>query len=196
MPDMLRSGGAGRAPGVAEPVKRSGGASSAPSMLRRIYSRGWYANAPLARAGLYALGAAAPAAMGAAIFRAVTRAGVSGFRGHAREILAVTVGDPQPWSLVATLDGILAITFINMWIAFREGRALPRLAWIGTNYIGGMSTAGCVTSPAMPRLLRVDIVAPLRRRLYVLKALMEARGDWTRFWMGARAPGAAYKKEE
>lgn len=145
-PDMLRSGGPGRAPGAAEPAKPRGRAPAVvPSALRSLYSSGWYANAPLVRAGLYALGAAAPAAMGAAIFRAVTRAGVSGFRGHAREILAVSVGDPQPWSMVATLDGVLAITFINLWIAHRESRALPRLAWVAANYIFGSGSAGCVT---------------------------------------------------
>jgi hypothetical protein len=107
-PDMMRSGDKGRAPGVTEHAKRGGGRAP----MSRFFSRGWYANAPLARAGLYAFGVAAPAAMGAAILRAVTRAGVSGFRGHAREILAVTIGDPQPWSTVATLDGIIGALWL------------------------------------------------------------------------------------
>jgi len=138
-PEALRSGAAGR---TAEPAKLS--VRSPADTMRRLYSRGWYASAPLVRAGLYAFGVSAPAAMGAAIFRAVTRAGVSGVSGHVREILAVSLGDPQPWSMVATLDGVLAISFINLWIASREGNALQRLAWIATNYVWGTGAVGCV----------------------------------------------------
>jgi hypothetical protein len=69
---------------------------------------------------------------------------ISGVGGHVREILAVSLGDPQPWSMVATLDGLLAISFINLWIASREGNALPRFAWIATNYVWGTGAVGCV----------------------------------------------------
>ena len=156
-PEALRSGAAGRVPGAAEPAKR-GGASPADTM-RRLYSRGWYASAPLVRAGLYAFGVCAPAAMGAAIFRAVTRAGVSGFSGHVREILAVSIGDPQPWSMVATLDGVLAISFINLWVASREGNALPRLGWIATNYFWGTGAVGCVAQRMAQAHARADTPA-------------------------------------
>jgi hypothetical protein len=40
------------------------------------------------------------------------------------------------------------------------------------------------------------VVGTATAGVYVLKALMESRGDWARFWMGARAPAAAFSKKE
>jgi hypothetical protein len=112
------------------------------NILRRIYDKrgGWYSGAALSAAGLYALGILGPAAMATSFAHAIHKVDLWGWRSHMNQIWAVTLGDPQPWSQVAVLDSLVGISFLNMWIAFRE-RSLPRaLAFIGTNYVMGMLT--------------------------------------------------------
>jgi hypothetical protein len=188
-------------------VAAAKGAASPARLLRRLYDRGWYADAPLSAGGLYLFGALAPLLMLAA-YTYVLRNVEPTFKGHLSQVWRVSLGRPHPWSAAATVDGVLGVTFMNLWIAFREKDVMRTVAWCMVNYLTGSLSTRCAAhrtrccgmrSNASHRS-RAFVCAQLTRddspprcrtlrahSIYVLQALVQARGDWSRFWMGQRA---------
>lgn len=148
-------------------------AEAMPRLMRRVYQRGWYKDAPLATAALYALGALGPLAMLAAMMYGLRFTRAPHWTAHFRDIWKVTIGSPLPWSTLAVVDSVLGILFINAWIVFRETNVAVAAAWCAGNLTLGTMT-GC---------------------MYILKALVDARGDWTRFWLGGRAKSLSTTKK-
>ena len=72
----------------------------------------------------------------------------------------------NPWGIVSMVDLYTGFILFSAWIVFRE-RSIPLAAlWVVLMMVLGFFTAS----------------------LYVLIAALRSGGDWTRFWMGARAP--------
>ena len=71
----------------------------------------------------------------------------------------------MPWGVVSLVDLYVGFTLFSGWIWYREQRSGVAVAWtaamMGLGFFAGS--------------------------LYVLVALRSAGGDWTRFWLGARA---------
>lgn len=76
----------------------------------------------------------------------------------------LAIGTLSPWGSVATVDALIGITFINLWVAYREMNAAKALVIALINSTFGNAT-GC---------------------LYIGYALMQSKGDWRVFWMGDR----------
>lgn len=71
----------------------------------------------------------------------------------------------MPWGVVSLVDLYTGFSLYCGWIWFRERSRLVAAAWSVAMMCLGFQ-AGC---------------------LYAMLALREARGDWARFWLGARA---------
>jgi hypothetical protein len=80
------------------------------------------------------------------------------------QIKGLATGALSPWGAVAVADGLLGLTFVNLWIATRETNALKAGAWALANWTLGSLATG----------------------LYIGNALWQSKGDWRRFWMGQR----------
>jgi hypothetical protein len=72
-----------------------------------------------------------------------------------------------PWFVVTLIDVYVGFILFAAWIAYRE-KPLPAALWIVTLLVLGNAFAA----------------------LYALVALIRSRGDWTRFWLGVKAPAA------
>lgn len=70
----------------------------------------------------------------------------------------------NPWGIVSMVDLYVGFTLFSMWIAFREKHILNAVVWIILMMVFGFFTGA----------------------LYVLVQLIGSKGDWTRFFMGAR----------
>ena len=81
------------------------------------------------------------------------------------QIRGLATGALSPWGAVAVADGLLGLTFVNLWIATRETNLLKAGAWAVLNFTLGSLTTG----------------------LYIGNALWQSKGDWRNFWMGQRA---------
>lgn len=82
-------------------------------------------------------------------------------------------GASDPWQLFINNDLVAGLLFMVGWIIVREqgGRGIDTVAWVWmTMWWGNIVVAA-----------------------YVLRAAGQARGDWTRFFMGRRAGVAAGK---
>jgi hypothetical protein len=123
-------------------VAAAKGAASPARLLRRMYGRGWYADAPLSAGGLYVFGALAPLLMLTA-YTYVLRNVEPSFKGHVSQVWQVSLGRPHPWSAAATVDGVLGVTFMNLWIAFREKDVMRTVAWCIVNYLTGSLSTRC-----------------------------------------------------
>lgn len=71
----------------------------------------------------------------------------------------------HPWGIVSLVDLYVGFILFSMWIVYREKSLVARIIWIIL-----MMTLGNWTAA-----------------LYILLALNASRGDWKKFWMGARA---------
>jgi hypothetical protein len=71
----------------------------------------------------------------------------------------------MPWGAVSLIDVYVGFALFLGWAAFREASVPRTLLWGGLVFtLGNVITCG-----------------------YVLLVLARSRGDWRRFWMGARA---------
>ena len=70
-----------------------------------------------------------------------------------------------PWGRVTLVDVYVGFALFAGWIAFREGRWTAAAGWI----------------------VLLMLLGNLIACLYVLIALARSRGEWPRFWLGARA---------
>lgn len=72
----------------------------------------------------------------------------------------------MPWGIVSLVDLYTGFALFSGWILFRERSLVVGLLWtlamMGLGFFAGS--------------------------VYALLALHQSGGDWTRFWMGARAP--------
>ena len=80
------------------------------------------------------------------------------FWGEGRVLMAM------PWGLVSLIDVYVGFALFLGWVAYREASAARTALWVLLVLtLGNVITSG-----------------------YVLLALARSRGDWRRFWMGAR----------
>ncbi|MDF1618442.1 DUF1475 family protein [Petrocella sp. FN5] len=70
----------------------------------------------------------------------------------------------NPWGIVSMVDLYVGFILFSMWIAFREKHVLQAALWIVLMMVFGFLTGA----------------------LYVLIHLIVSKGDWTKFFMGAR----------
>ena len=70
----------------------------------------------------------------------------------------------NPWGIVSMVDLYVGFTLFSMWIAFREKYVLQAVLWIVMMMVFGFLTGA----------------------LYVLIHLIVSKGDWAKFFMGAR----------
>ena len=71
----------------------------------------------------------------------------------------------MPWGIVSLVDLYTGFTLFSIWIAYREGSWLKAGVWIVLMMVLGFFTGA----------------------LYMLIELFRCKGDWRRFWLGARA---------
>ena len=90
-------------------------------------------------------------------------------------IYGFTVGDffsegsqlaAMPWGIVSLVDLYTGFILFSGWIVFREKSIPVAILWVVLMMVLGFFTAS----------------------LYALIAAFKSGGDWTRFWMGQRAP--------
>jgi hypothetical protein len=90
-------------------------------------------------------------------------------------IYGFTVGDfvaeggqltRMPWGIVSLVDLYAGFALFSVWIVYRETKPLAAAIWV----------------------LAMMILGFWAGALYMLLALYRCEGDWTRFWLGARAP--------
>jgi hypothetical protein len=81
------------------------------------------------------------------------------FWGDGRVLMSVA------WGRVSLLDVYVGFGLFCGWVAFRERSRLAAAAWI----------------------LLVLTLGNMVTCLYAFLALARSRGDWSRFWLGARA---------
>lgn len=74
----------------------------------------------------------------------------------------------MPWGVALFVDIYLGFLLFSGWVVFRERSKSAAAIWIGFILMGG-NLVTCV---------------------YVIRAFRTSRGDWGRFWLGARAPKA------
>jgi hypothetical protein len=88
-------------------------------------------------------------------------------------VYGFTVGDfggegqillSMPWGIVSLVDVYVGFVLFSGWIVYREKSLLRSIVWVTLVMILGNFTAS----------------------LYVLVALVNAHGDWERFWLGNR----------
>jgi hypothetical protein len=81
------------------------------------------------------------------------------FFGEGRQLAAM------PWGIVSLVDLYTGFTLFSCWIIYREKSLAVAVIWtiamMGLGFFAG--------------------------RVYALLALNASRGDWRRFWLGARA---------
>ena len=70
----------------------------------------------------------------------------------------------HPWGIVSLIDLYVGFTIFSLWIVYREKSRATAVVWVALMMVLGNWTAA----------------------LYVLLALSASRGDWKKFWMGAR----------
>ena len=70
----------------------------------------------------------------------------------------------HPWGIVSLVDLYVGFAIFSMWIVCREKSRATAAVWVALMLVLGNWTAA----------------------LYVLRALNASRGDWKKFWMGAR----------
>jgi hypothetical protein len=71
----------------------------------------------------------------------------------------------MPWGIVSLVDVYVGFTFFAGWIVYREKSLARAIAWV----------------------VLVMVLGNFVASIYALLALWRCQGDWTRFWMGARA---------
>lgn len=71
----------------------------------------------------------------------------------------------HPWGIVSLVDLYVGFTLFALWLVYREKTLAARIIWVALMMVLGNWTAA----------------------LYVLLALNASRGDWKKFWLGARA---------
>lgn len=78
----------------------------------------------------------------------------------------------MPWGIVSLVDLYVGFTIFSGWVWYREARSSVAAAWtaamMGLGFFAGS--------------------------LYVLLALRSCGGDWTRFWLGAKAAQGAGRR--
>jgi hypothetical protein len=84
---------------------------------------------------------------------------IGDFSGEGSQLLAM------PWGIVSLVDLYVGFTLFSGWIIYRERSPLRSVIWVILMMVLGFFTAS----------------------LYAFIALQTSRGDWQRFWMGARA---------
>lgn len=105
-------------------------------------------------------------ALAAALLIVMLGALAYGFtRGDGWSELGALMG--YPWFVVTLIDVYVGFILFAVWIAYRE-EPLRAAIWIIALLVLGNAFAA----------------------LYALVALARSRGDWSRFWLGARAPAA------
>jgi hypothetical protein len=72
----------------------------------------------------------------------------------------------MPWGIVSLVDLYAGFALFSIWIVYRETRPLLAVVWVVLMMVLGFWTGA----------------------LYTLLALYRCGNDWTRFWLGARAP--------
>ena len=70
----------------------------------------------------------------------------------------------NPWGMVSLVDLYVGFVLFSIWIAFREKNVLLAIIWIILMMVLGFFTGS----------------------LYTLIALYQSKGDWGRFFLGAR----------
>lgn len=70
----------------------------------------------------------------------------------------------NPWGVVSFVDLYVGFTLFSIWIAFREKNILAAIVWIILMMVLGFFTGS----------------------LYLLIALIRAKGDWLSFFLGDR----------
>lgn len=70
----------------------------------------------------------------------------------------------NPWGIVSLVDLYVGFALFSLWIAFREKSVVVAAVWIILMMVLGFFTGA----------------------LYVLVALYGSKGDWLRFFLGAR----------
>lgn len=70
----------------------------------------------------------------------------------------------NPWGVVSFVDLYVGFTLFSIWIAFRERNILAAIVWIILMMVLGFFTGS----------------------LYLLIALIRAKGDWLSFFLGDR----------
>jgi hypothetical protein len=86
---------------------------------------------------------------------------VGDFGGEGQVLLSM------PWGIVSLVDVYVGFCLFSGWIVYREKNLLRSIAWVAL----------------------VMVLGNLITSVYTLIALLTSKGDWTRFWMGHRAPG-------
>ena len=71
----------------------------------------------------------------------------------------------MPWGIVSLVDVYVGFILFSGWILYREKNILTALVLVALVMILGNFTASA----------------------YALWALLQSRGDWKKFWLGARA---------
>lgn len=71
----------------------------------------------------------------------------------------------NPWGIVSIVDLYVGFALFSIWIAFRETNILMAVIWIVLMMVLGFFTGS----------------------VYVLIALYSSKGDWVKFFLGARA---------
>jgi hypothetical protein len=71
----------------------------------------------------------------------------------------------HPWGIVSLVDLYVGFALYSIWIAYREKSVLNTIVWIVLMIVLGF-WAGA---------------------LYMFLALNTSKGDWQKFWLGARA---------
>ena len=74
----------------------------------------------------------------------------------------------MPWGIVSLVDLYVGFTLFSGWVIYREQSPIRAAVWVGLIMVLGFFVAS----------------------LYVLIALQSSGGNWRRFWMGHREPGA------
>ncbi len=72
----------------------------------------------------------------------------------------------MPWGLVSLVEIYIGLTLFGCWVFWREASAARASAW----------------------MLAAVLIGNIVSCIYVLLAMRAARGDVSKFWLGARAP--------
>ena len=71
----------------------------------------------------------------------------------------------HPWGIISLVDLYTGFALYSIWIAYREKSVMLATVWIVLMMVLGFWTGA----------------------LYMFLALNSSKGDWKRFWLGARA---------
>jgi len=78
----------------------------------------------------------------------------------------------NPWGVVSFVDLYVGFVLFSLWIGFREKNVLVAVFWIVLMMVLGFFTAS----------------------VYVLIALFQSKGDWLKFFLGARKEALLVKE--